>query len=1275
MLLLVAAPACKPPARATEAPLSPDTARLRAAELERRLAKEPADDAAALELAHLQWLHLRAANKAIPTLDRLAAKGDPIAQMSRMLLADARLDLREVRAQAQALIRGAARRGAASTKAADKATRTATDATEVDDRTRVALAELAARYLGENHGELPDDDADFLRFFAEAERLDLPIEVSQPLLSLRANLARRLDQPYLGYYDAQGCVRAWQVGELEGHLEAFELRRAARDPDAFVADPKATLTPLSCAVRTWNPIPRAGMRRLRTYLTVPGEQLTINLSAQEPVRAYLDGVPIHRSDRSDRWPSSDTTLQLQVRPGVHRLDLHTAMPRDKAWVLVRATDHRGKAVPAASAPPTAPAAAAFTGAPRRASSPFYPLDHGPLSGPSYAPLRMFLAASDALADGNSDDAEGFTRALKRLGPDFAEGHVLIAAFEIGDPSRERAASTARQRAAIERALALDPGLDRARVRLLELGLERGETSEVLDLIAGLGKDALQHVPGELLRYQAFLTRGNEHLADAALARAAAIHPEHCAVLKAQRGVAQRRGDVVQEDALTAKVERCPGTTGTRARLAARRGRRDEARGLLKKLLERTPDDVEVMSELADLAISEGKFDEALAYRRQILALSPYAVGVQIAVADLQARAGDPAAARRSVGEAVSRVPQSMDLRQIASAVGVPDDLEPLRVDGLPIVQAYRAGEHDYEGVGEVLVLDRSVTRVYPDGSQRHIIHTIAELRSKEAIDRYGEITPNEGSRVLTLHTIKPDGRIFEPESIPEKDGLSLRGLQIGDIVEYEYMFERDELGLLPGYVDLSTFRFQSPETPFHISEMIVAHPPDMPLKAELRAGAPQAKVSRQGDLTVQHWRVDRSPRLGVEPQMRSSLHELPNVRVYTDVDAGAWLSALGLRLYTAQRSNLELRQLTRKLITGHKTPRARLAALHRWVVENVEEVGDLTIPATLTLSARKGSGMMLLKSMLREAGLRAELWLARDKFGPEIKAGGNPLFESYDSPYLAVWTGEGQQPGAPTMVLTGSKVLPLGYLLPGLSGAPALRVPLADEEPEPGPVALPLAPAALRDRRSYNVSLELQRDGTGRVEGTIELQGMEAAAWRDVLRNLDRDRVNDGFERAELAVLFPGATVELADLQIEHEKDLEAPLRLVFSGGIRGALVDQGGELLMRAATVPLNVGLGYTTLPTRKTGYAIPYAPALDAVVKIAIAGAKFTSVPSTERIQNGLATYTRAVAVGPGGASLEVRTTASLKTGVFEPGVYPQLAGVTREVKAAEDQVIRAR
>src|SRR5690606_1277763 len=130
--------------------------------------------------------------------------------------------------------------------------------------------------------------------------------------------------------------------------------------------------------------------------------------------------------------------------------------------------------------------------------------------------------------------------LHAYGPDFPEGQVMVAAFEIGDPSRERAASTSRQREAIEEALRLDPGLERARVRLLELDLEKNEVSDVEAALAALPDTAMRHVPGELVRFAAHLARGNEPLAEAALARAAAIHPRACPVLKAQRTLAQRR---------------------------------------------------------------------------------------------------------------------------------------------------------------------------------------------------------------------------------------------------------------------------------------------------------------------------------------------------------------------------------------------------------------------------------------------------------------------------------------------------------------------------------------------------------------------------------------------------------------------------------------------------------------------------------------------------------------------------------------------------------------
>ena len=74
-----------------------------------------------------------------------------------------------------------------------------------------------------------------------------------------------------------------------------------------------------------------------------------------------------------------------------------------------------------------------------------------------------------------------------------------------------------------------------------------------------------------------------------------------------------------------------------------------------------------------------------------------------------------------------------------------------------------------------------------------------------------------------------------------------------------------------------------------------------------------------------------------------------------------------------------------------------------------------------------------------------------------------------------------------------------------------------------------------------------------------------------------------------------------------------------------------------------------------------------------IQIAGAKFTATPSAETITTPQGSYKRSVEATSEG--LTIRTAATLSTGVFGPEVYPALASLTRKVKAAEDQVIRAR
>ena len=63
----------------------------------------------------------------------------------------------------------------------------------------------------------------------------------------------------------------------------------------------------------------------------------------------------------------------------------------------------------------------------------------------------------------------------------------------------------------------------------------------------------------------------------------------------------------------------------------------------------------------------------------------------------------------------------------------------------------------------------------------------------------------------------------------------------------------------------------------------------------------------------------------------------------------------------------------------------------RWVMAEVEEAGDITTPATITLSGRQGSRLMLLRAMFEQVGIASELWLLKDQFGPTVLPDGDPL--------------------------------------------------------------------------------------------------------------------------------------------------------------------------------------------------------------------------------------------------------------------------------------------
>ncbi|PRQ07274.1 hypothetical protein [Enhygromyxa salina] len=1267
---------CRP--RASEQIFDQSAAAEHAARLEAWLAKHPDDHRARLELAHVYWLHLADPESATTHLDLLTALDTPppLARFSRAMLAQSHLDLDRAWSEHAALLREAPGHEARRERSL-----------------ALALTPVAARALDSLDGLRRDDAEQFIALFDALDLHALPGEAVEQLLSTRAALARREGEDYRDFYARQGCVQDWVVGELEGYRGPLELARLEIDRSFTPDTTGAQATQLSCAFRVQNPEPESGIRRLRTTVEVPATESEFRLAvgAQYPARAYVDDQLVWASDRTDRYPVEAPTLVLPVGPGVHRVEVRTAIPSERAWVLLRATTLDGRSLAVKADTQTKgdwrldidPSRSAQAGAEHMLEIQAWSEGGLGLRGPVYAPLREFLALDDALADGDTDRAEQVASSLRLVSQGFADAHLILADFERRDPSRGKTSSGTRQQAELETALGLDPSLGRAQLSLLSMRLDRGEVAEVVEALEDIPDDAVSGAGSlllSMLRFDAYRRRGSDFQAEQALAAANAINPDNCEVLMARRELIRERTQVAAEDQLAVELAKCPGSVGVRARLATERQRYDDARALWTERLGQIPDDLDAMAALAELEIAAGDYDQAAAWQRQMLEAAPYRALSNLELADLEAHAGDNELARELLLSAIDRYPHSSRLREIAQRIGIPDDLMRWRIDGATALAEYRGDVEQglaSEGVSEVLLLDREVSILYANGGHRHIVHQMFHILSDQAIDAHGEFS-QPGVELLTMHSIKPDGTIVEPESIPGKDGLSLRGLAIGDVVEIEFTFDRDPESALPGHVDLGRFRFQSPEVPFHRSELIVLTPQALASKVaiEARNNPPTATrrtvTLREGEFSELTFLARQVPRLGSEPGARSMLDELPMIQVHVPLVLDDWLDQLAAQLRPAQRSNPELRTLALDLTSQYSSTYDKVDALWRWVVDEIEDGGDLSTPATVTLAARQGSRLMLLRAMCEAAGIDNQMWLLRDRFGPSIYEGGNPLVETYDTAMLAVI-----EPGkTPLLVGTSSEVVPIGYLSPSYANGRAVRLRLQDDEPAGGYVEVPANPERLADLRRWELDVNLDRDGSGQVSGTIELRGLEAIIWRNVFDQVDVDRRPEVFTQAELSRMLPGASLDLERLEFENEWEIELPLVIKFAAKARGAGAVQSGELIMFAAAVPIDPATAYTRLAKRWSGMVIPYAPVLEARVHYAIEGRSFSEVPADVNVSGPRGSYTRElVSGGVGQGELVLESRSSFAAGVVDVADYPALTQFAGQLQAAEQRLLRAR
>lgn len=513
-------------------------------------------------------------------------------------------------------------------------------------------------------------------------------------------------------------------------------------------------------------------------------------------------------------------------------------------------------------------------------------------------------------------------------------------------------------------------------------------------------------------------------------------------------------------------------------------------------------------------------------------------------------------------------------------------LRSLMQDGPAI--AKRLASQQTEGNGESIVdvlskdeayyaIDFAAARYLPDGSAVTLTHTMVRVMTKNAIDRFGEVTIPSGAQVLVARTIKADGSTRSPEQTVGKETLSMPGLAEGDFVELAYLDFSPAHKLSHSHMVGTRFFFRMYDISSMRSEFVVINPPGEFAQAN-DAPKPE-RFDFNGEPAVRFLRTD-SPRPRTEPRIVNTEEFLPWVQL---LRPGVTLEPLALRQRDYKEAIIDSLKVSAQAKRALDQWRAglkgvsgepKLKKLYYDVLASFPNPtsGGLGTDISHAIVTREGSPLLVLHKALEHSGFKSDLYMVKSVYQvpqspPMIDA------EKFSGPLLKV-----QIPGeskvywlSPTSGEAMFNSIPAGY-----KDQPALCITCET------PVVEKVQSQGLRDSPTQ-VAIESELDDQGTLKGTLSerFDGASAAYIRGVLRQRKEQTARDKLVAALLGEHMPGATV--SKFTIEDEEALDAPLKFSISfERPQFARKTSSGELVIETMMFREPIASAFAQLPER---------------------------------------------------------------------------------------------
>lgn len=978
------------------------------------------------------------------------------------------------------------------------------------------------------------------------------------------------------------------------------------------------------------------------------------LNGATTYRVYLDGKEVLARDFFRRQENPTAAVRLRLGAGEHRLLLKTFIAGPGEGVHLALLDGKGDGLRAEwlDRLPADPIGARLATSELLGNATFRFLEEFPKMDPRFAAFKaLFERWLGDVAKGRLELEKAASAQPKSL-----LWRLLVAqAYLFQADDLPTVVAQSRAESAVDAVAALDPSCPMARFYTALMKQEGSDSDEDVPLLESLVREAPGDPRWGLRLASRYHEEGWVSESRTALKELRIAHPDCEEVETAWLGFASSLGDRAAQQEAIARLGRLRYNGPERENFLENTLQWDELKSLLKEEIQRFGDrDLQWAKNLARLEARAGDYAAAEALLREILKKAPEDDESAFALARLHFLQGREAEGRALWAELKKAKPKRFQIDLARWMEGEQLPFEEMRLPLEKVLEEDRA--EGPEQAPSSLLLDQQFTRVEPDGSSLERYHGVIRINDKEGVDREGE-QALRGQVVLSVRTVKPDGRILEPESIPEKRTLSMQGLEPGDLIEYETLSFLPSNEIRRGsYITAQVFLFQDLEKPFHRTQWVLEYPKAIPFQFfEQNLPAPAQVVEREGTV-LRNWDFRAMPRLAPEPNTPYKTYFVPLAEAVGGItwpDIGRFLAN---RMVGAFQITPELSAASVEAMAGAKGQAEKAEAVVRFVSDRIdgEDGGEWQDP-TLTLLTRRGSRIPVACALLDLAGVPHKLLLAEPVVN-RVERQDLPRVGQFTVPVLEI---------APAGAAVRRYTLDSPHRIPDalpwyLQGARAIEV----TGPEPWKVVtLP------SDFGLWRASVETQ-DRALTASGDLQVHQKQvldpdgSESLRTTLQRVPKDQHERVLQMA-LSRQFGNAVLER--FSFKNLAEAGKPLEWEYDLKVRGYGSGEAGRLVVPEPLPPLGLSRELASLSTRTLPLATGGTLSLHHLFKITLPqGARTDFRPPSADLKSPFGEYTLRASLK--GSVLILERTVWIPFQVIQPSQYPAFREFLAKIDEAE-------